>query len=162
MKLLSSSLALLCLVMLAPGWALAESIIDYGMVSPTAGTISYAGGSAPLVGSGIQVDNVVGLATPANNFVTRNCLNCFLSFTTGNLLQADATGWKFGGGGSITISGTVDLNNNNVADAGDAFGPLLTDIVAATPEPITIVLLGTVLLGWGILGRRRLAKGMNP
>jgi hypothetical protein len=154
-----------------------------------------------------------------------------LSFTTGNLLQADATGWKFGGGGSITISGTVDLNNNNVADAGDAFGPLLTgyfgsadvsvqgtlfrvaaasftslvnttltnffgtapqpaayngglnlsfistsvppgafsslmlasgDIVAATPEPITIVLLGTVLLGWGILGRRRLAKGMNP
>ncbi|HEU0049207.1 MAG TPA: hypothetical protein VFQ43_16575, partial [Nitrososphaera sp.] len=45
----------------------ADPIIDFGLVAPTGGTISYAGGAAPLLGTNIQVDNVVGLDTPDHN-----------------------------------------------------------------------------------------------
>jgi hypothetical protein len=228
MKLLTSSFTLLCLALVAPGWARAESILDFNMSAPTTGVISYAGGSASMIGTGIQVDNVVGLGTPVNNFVLRNCIACALNFTTGSLNQAGPTGWLFNGGGSLTVSGTVDLNNNGSVDGSDATGTLLTgyfgsaqvlmqgtllkiaassftsllsttltnfygtapqpltygggfnlsfislnvppgaftslalasgDIVAATPEPMPIALLGTVLLAWGIIGRRKLRKG---
>ena len=109
-------------VSLSPVPALAVPVLDFGIVAPTLGSISYAGGAAPLVGSGISVDNVVGSDTPSNDGVLRDCIDCTLAFTTG----ASTGIWTWDGTGEITITGAVDLNDNGVVDAGDATGTLLT------------------------------------
>ena len=81
--------------------AVHAAILDFGIVAPTPGSIDYAGGSAPLTGAGIGVDNLVGLDTPANNNVTLSCIRCTLDFTT----SANTGIWTWGGGGSISITG---------------------------------------------------------
>ncbi|NWF71606.1 MAG: hypothetical protein HXY51_00980 [Nitrospirae bacterium] len=91
--------------------------LDFNIGAPTAGTVSYAGGSTALIGTGIEVDNVVGLGTPANSNVTSVCLSCVLNFNTGTLISAGgppSSGsnngwWSFGSSGSVTITGGVDL-----------------------------------------------------
>ncbi len=83
--------------------------IDFNVAVPTAGTISYGGGPSPLVGSGISVDTVVGLDTPLNDGTVRTCASCTLDFTTGGSTGSDATHWFFSPGGSITITGGLDL-----------------------------------------------------
>ena len=191
------------------GVALADYTLDFNIITPTAGSISYAGTGGPLVGSGISVDSVV---TDTGSTVT--CTNCFLNFSTGNLSSYTAGDWDFAEGGTLTLTGTVDVNGNTVsgtlfsgyfADAGvfgfgnnsfkvaiadfliqngpvaSAFGVLLNDgdfnisfsattngqsfassqmgsgdIFAGAPEPATIVLLGTVLLGCVAILRRRI------
>ncbi len=92
-------------LLLAPPVVLADSFIDFGILAGAPGTISYAGGSAPLVGSGIAVSNVVGVGTPANPGVTLTLSNAVLSWTTGS-----STGsWTWAGGGTITIMGGVPV-----------------------------------------------------
>jgi|CXWL01.1.fsa_nt_gi hypothetical protein len=100
-------------LLVAPA-AMAVSL-DFNIGAPTVGTVSYAGGSAALIGTGIEVDNVVGLSTPANSNVLGVCLSCALNFNTGALISAGGPGgsnngwWSFGSGGSVTITGGVDL-----------------------------------------------------
>jgi hypothetical protein len=93
----------------------ALAMLDFGVIAPTSGSISFAGGVAPLVGAGIDVDNVVGL--PGGPVLT--CLGCILNFTTGALTGTTGTSWDFGGGAtsSISISGTV-LNGMSVVASG--------------------------------------------
>jgi hypothetical protein len=96
-------------VLLVVGFAVSSwaDAIDFGVNSPTPGTIFYAGGAAPLVGTNIQVDDAVGInGTPANNNVQTNITGGLLNFTSGNLTGFNANNWFFGGGGSITIAGT--------------------------------------------------------
>ena len=89
--------------------------LDFNISAPTSGTITYGGSGGALVGSNIEVDNVVGLSTPANANVTALCLSCALNFTTGGLTNAGGPGgsnngwWSFGSGGTITITGGVQL-----------------------------------------------------
>ncbi len=94
---------------LSPLLAQAAPILDFGIIAPTSGTISYAGGTSPLVGSGISVDNVVGLGTPLNAGITQAqaCVDCFLNFTTGNFISSDPTTLTFGAGGSISLTGAI-------------------------------------------------------
>jgi len=109
--------------------AMAVPILDFGLIAPTNGSISYGGGSAALVGSGITVDNVLGLDTLLNNNVGFNLLNGTLNFTTGNALSGStATTVNFGGGAntSIILNGTVDVNSNGIVDTTDITGILLT------------------------------------
>ena len=87
--------------------AQAGPILDFGVTAKAKGTISYTGGSAPLVGAGISVANIVGLDTPAHDFKTLALKGGTLDFTTGNLVSSDATHWDFGPGGSITIEAKV-------------------------------------------------------
>lgn len=93
--------------------------LNFEIISPTIGTISYAGGSTPLVGAGIDVDTIVGLSTPLNPGVTRTCVSCTLSFTTGALSSTTATDWIFGTGGTMTVVGGVDLDNDGMSSPGD-------------------------------------------
>ncbi len=86
------------------GTAQAASL-DFGVIAPTTGSLSYAGGASPLIGSGIDVDEVVGLGTPSNINVVSTCALCQLDFTTGN----STGGWTFGAGGTITITGGIDF-----------------------------------------------------
>src|SRR5689334_2118012 len=98
------SLAMLT-VPIAGGLTAAHAVptIDYGLVAPTTGSLSYTGGSAALVGTNIGVDNVTGLQTPANDGVTRSCFGCVLNFTTGAL----SSSWTWGGPGSISLDGSI-------------------------------------------------------
>lgn len=83
--------------------------LNFDMFAPTPGLISSAGGGAPLVGANIQVDAVVGDSTPANTGVQGICLSCTLNFTTGGLTSSGSGSWNFGPGGTVTITGGVDL-----------------------------------------------------
>jgi hypothetical protein len=86
--------------------------LDFNLSAPTSGTISYGGGGGALIGSNIEVDNVVGLSTPANSNVTSVCFSCLLNFNSGNLTGAGPQNggwWSFGSGGSISITGGVQL-----------------------------------------------------
>ena len=89
--------------------------LDFNLSAPTSGTISYAGGSNALIGSNIEVDNVVGLLTPANANVTSLCVSCVLNFTSGSEMNSGGSNsnnngwWSFGSGGTITITGGVQL-----------------------------------------------------
>jgi hypothetical protein len=88
-------------------------VIDFGILGITdSGSISYAGGKAPLVGTDIAVDIVFGRNTPEHASppdLPLACVDCVLSFTTGAFLGLDAdTGkWRFDEGGSIKIIGSV-------------------------------------------------------
>lgn len=104
--------------------AQAIPILDFGVVAPNPPTasISYAGGASPLVGTGIVVDEVVGIDTPLNNGVVRALTSGLLTFTTGPLHTfIPGTGmplptpdlWEFKGGGPITISGDDGLGPGN-------------------------------------------------
>jgi hypothetical protein len=123
--------------------AYAAPQLDFGVVAPTGGTISYAGGATPLMGSGITVDNVVGLNTPANNNFLAGCVSCVLNFTTGNFTGASAIppAWNFGPGGTISVVGGVDFNNDNVFNGNDI--PAGTTLLSGTFNgPATVLSLG--------------------
>jgi hypothetical protein len=92
-------------VTLGPQAAQAVSILDFGINSPTAGSISYAGGTAPLVGSGISIDTLT--ADPAIGGDPLTCSACILAFSTGT--GSGLGGWTWGGtpGSSITITGGI-------------------------------------------------------
>ena len=92
---------------LSPLLAQAAPILDFGIIAPTSGTISYAGGTTPLVGSGISVDNVVGLGTPLIAGIAQACVDCFLNFTTGNFISSDPESLTFGTGGIISLTGAI-------------------------------------------------------
>jgi len=81
----------------------AASVLDFGIEAPTLGTISFAGGAAPLIGTGIDVDTIVGDPTPLNSGAPITCDACILSLATG----AHTGNWNFGAGGTISIIGGV-------------------------------------------------------
>lgn len=85
----------------------ADPILDFAVGFPTPGSISYAGGPTPLVGTNIQVDNVIGGDTPSNNGVLLVLSNATLKFTTGNFSGSTANTWDFSGGGAISLVGGV-------------------------------------------------------
>ncbi len=86
--------------------------LDFNIGAPASGSISYAGSGSALIGSNIEVDNVVGLATPANAGVTSLCISCVLNFNSGALTGSGPQNggwWSFGSGGTISITGGVQL-----------------------------------------------------
>jgi hypothetical protein len=102
-------LALSLSLSLAPAQA---ALIDFSILPPNGGSISYGGGASdPLVGSTISVTSLVGINTYANSGVTATCVSCTLNFTTGGLTGTTANSWTFGGGAgsSISIVGGVDF-----------------------------------------------------
>ncbi len=123
------ALALMLGLSLFPVPAKADAVLDFNIAPPTAGTISYAGGSNPLVGAGISVDTVVGLSTLLNSGVVLPVVGGVLNFTTGNLTGSTASTWTFGPGGTITLTGGVDLNGGGIGP-GDI--PLGTTLLTGT------------------------------
>ena len=96
--------------------ARADALIDFGTGSAgKGGTISFAGGVSPLVGTGIRIGVVTGVDTPVNensHLVTGDGVSYgTLDFTTGAFQGYSGGSYWFGSGGSFQIYG-------NVADAG--------------------------------------------
>jgi hypothetical protein len=99
-------------------WAL--PVIDFRIQEPTSGVLGYLGGGGPLTGLGIEVDFVVGINTPANSG-SFTCIDCTLSFQTGNLITAGSNGWLFASGfgtSLILVRGGVDIDGDSIADIG--------------------------------------------
>ncbi len=131
-----------------PASSLAVPHLDFGLVAPTPGTIGFAGGATPLVGQAIQVDNLVGLDTPANNFVGVLCISCQLNFVTGNFMGVGglppSQTWEFDGGGVISIVGGLDLTGDGDAlDANDI--PTGTTLLAGSFVHATVVKVGSII-----------------
>ena len=103
-------------LLLLPAGMLADSaptntgyILDFDMVVPTSGSISYNGGPNggapnPLVGSGIDVDYVVGEFTPNHSMIRLYLAGGILNFHTGGFTGSNSTTWFFGGGGYFTLT----------------------------------------------------------
>ena len=103
-----TTILLLGLVAVA-GAARAEIFINFNVPpSGAAGSISYAGGTSALVGSGITISDIIGVNTPSYAG-SLACVGCTLNFTTLGNISASATNWTFGGGSgtAFTIYGTA-------------------------------------------------------
>ncbi|MEE8428762.1 MAG: hypothetical protein V3S33_04600, partial [Gammaproteobacteria bacterium] len=123
--------------------------IDFGIAAPTAGSIYYLGGINPLNGENIEVDEITGLGTPANSGSTVTCVDCTLDFTSGNFDSKNGNIWDFFGGGSISITGGVDLTGdgdaNDVADI--AIG---TTLLSGTLTSALVIDVGGALFDFKI------------
>ena len=96
------------------GIVYADPYLDFNMdaTHPTGALISYAGGTGALTGFSLSVDTVTGFESPNNSGVTLTIVGGRLNFTTGSFAGNDPNNWYFGGGGSITITGGIDLDPN--------------------------------------------------
>jgi hypothetical protein len=123
------------LTALVVGSAFAETVV-YGLASnvasgPTSNLVSFGttGTNANLlVGSNIDIVSVTRTVPGPSLF--RQCIGCVLNFTSGALSSYTKGGtfpngypmnpvWEFSSGGSASITGGVDLNDNGILDAGD-------------------------------------------
>jgi hypothetical protein len=73
--------------------------LDFAIPTTATGVVSYAGGSAPLVGTNITVSSITD--EPSN--VTLTCVGCLLNFTTG----AANGSWSWSAGGALSVTGLV-------------------------------------------------------
>jgi hypothetical protein len=73
------------------------------------GTISYAGGTAPLVGTNIGINLLYALNTPLNDGVRLTVRNTRLNFTTGTASNVGGYSWDAGpsNGNYFTIMGDI-------------------------------------------------------
>lgn len=127
---------------LAPLSVLADTLdftINVTNSNALGGTISYAGGASPLVGTNIVVDTVTDKTTGITYDLGDGPLTQpgVLSFTTG----ASTGGWNFGPGGSITITaGCIDSDK----DDADFCAPFPDDTLASGALGANVFLKGTI------------------
>lgn len=117
MRKITVLLMTMAFLMLGLGQAYAMAVIvpqddplDFGVESPTSGTIDYGFTSATqLVGTDIQVDKIVGVNTPHNSGVTLVITGGLLNFTSagGAGFSFNANTWNWAGAGPITITGGI-------------------------------------------------------
>jgi hypothetical protein len=95
------------------------NFLDFFIGPPHSGaSISYAGGTNPLIGSNITVKSVIGVDTAANSEVELVILDGLLNFTTGAFTGSSSNAWDFGPGGTFTITGaipTLGINDTTTA-----------------------------------------------
>jgi PEP-CTERM motif len=98
---------------LAPS-ANAVPTLNFDDLSQSGGTIAYSGSGGPLIGNQIiGLSSVTGSDTPLNNNVSLSCVNCVLSFSTGNYISGPSgipPTWTFAGGGFFTLNGELETS----------------------------------------------------
>jgi hypothetical protein len=132
-KTILSCLAMLVLLALASG-AQAAGVLDFDIMTTglQGSSISYAGGANPLVGSDLTVLGVTGgNGAPSNDGAMLSITNGLLSFTTGNLVSFNGTTWDFGGGGTVTITGTIP-SQTPTGGSYSSFGGVTGTLLSAT------------------------------
>jgi hypothetical protein len=98
-----------------------DTLISF--IGVSGGTISYAGGTAPLVGTGIPVSSVFSTNTPSNDGSLLPVVNGFLSFTTGAASNTGGHNWSGTTGNFFVITGDMpDLGLTNATLLSGTFG----------------------------------------
>ena len=116
--------------------------LDFTLGLLPGGTVSFAGGLAPLIGAGIDVSFVVDKDT-AN--VPIPVTNGVLSFTTGPLTGFSPTEWDFGGGASSSIQITGAVPAAGITDAN-------TVLLSGTFDLAKVIYLANPLFLFNIAG----------
>jgi len=111
-KMILGLVAALGGMLVGTGTARAAAVLDFQLGGTGGGTISYAGGAAPLVGANIPVGIVSATGTPLNDGVSLNITGlcggrACLNFTTGNLVSTAGSQLTFGSGTAFTITGAI-------------------------------------------------------
>jgi len=111
------------------------------------GTIDWAGGLAPLTGSGIDFYTIDGTNTPLNDGSANalTCTGCELNFITGAYSGADGI---FGDGGSFTVTGSA-YDGANLIASGTLLDGIFEDLIAA-PTFAGIGDTSGIFLGFGL------------
>jgi len=112
--------------------------------SASPGSIVYGGAGGPLVATNVQIQDVTGVGTPANNGYTALLSNAVLNFTTGNFSGNNSTSWFFGPGGSISLVGGMPdagIPDGTTLFSG-SFSAAATVTVVGTEVNIVIALFG--------------------
>jgi hypothetical protein len=145
--------------------AQAAATISFQM-GPNGGTISWAGGSSPLIGIDIPIGIAIGQGTPLNNGSSLT-VNGLLNFMTGNYQFTDVNGLlNFGGGGSMSITGDIaTLGITNASLLSGSFQGVNVNTIAGilglatafgsdtkNPALISYFFGGNPLLGWSFNG----------
>jgi hypothetical protein len=141
--------------------------IDFNVFAPSSGTISYAGGTNPLIGTDIQV---FAVKTDSGNPILFTD-NVVLNFTTGNFITSAAGDWSFGSGGSISIVDTTKsetfLTGSFTSVEVEAIGSSFKVALAGFTDTKTAALLqllglsGLNTTGWdGNMNLSFIANGM--
>jgi hypothetical protein len=131
-KTIVACIAVLALLAMAPG-AYASGVLDFEILASgvSGSSIDYAGGSNPLTGANLNVVAVIGgNGTPSNDGATLALtpLSGTLNFTTGNFTSFSGNTWDFGGGGTLTINGSIPAQTptGGYSSFGGTSGRLLT------------------------------------
>src|SRR3954452_9823854 len=108
------------LALLASASAEAAPVITFqNLVGAIGGHVAYMGNGGPALGNDIVIKTIVGSGTAANAGVALKCVNCKITFTTGNNLpEGPATG-VFGDGGTFTIAGTAATTTGKIIAQGN-------------------------------------------
>jgi hypothetical protein len=96
-----------------PRLAAADVTIHFDDAGDASGTVSYGGAGGPMTATITGIDIVTFEDdSDANPPVDLTCVDCVLTFTTGNntleaLIPGGPNNWLFSGGGSFVITGTI-------------------------------------------------------
>ena len=98
-------------VIMLPGAATALSLLNFN-VAVSSGSLSHLVAAGPLDGSGLEIGSIHSLFSPLNSGATLACVDCELTFVTGNRLSFASAGgidtWVFDhAGSSLTIEGKI-------------------------------------------------------
>jgi hypothetical protein len=134
---------------LAPLSVLADTLdftISITNANAASGTISYAGGATPLVGTNIVVDTVTDTTTHVTYDLGETGTGPgILAFTTGNFAGVVGGNWTFGAGGSITITAPcIDSDGDNGDACLPAGGLEAGDTFASGSLGTNVFLSGTI------------------
>jgi len=102
----------------------AQPSLDFGVVAPATGSISYAGGTNPLVGTAIKVAQVGGINGTSNTNVLP-ITGGLLNFNTGTSSGTGVWQWTGTSGNSFTITGSVAAQPADVPPFPGTAGPAL-------------------------------------
>ena len=138
---------ILGLMLTFAGIASADITIDFATGNATfqGGTVSYAGGVAPLIGTDIVIGSVRGIDTPLNAGPTHDVTGLLggfgdLDFQTGAFSSFSGNTYTFGSGGFLTITGEV-------ADAGTGQTTLVNAPLISASVSITGTRALTIVIG---------------
>ncbi|MGH9356640.1 MAG: hypothetical protein ACRD10_10970 [Terriglobia bacterium] len=96
-------LTALLAVFLAPMSTFANGTIDFVVPWANGGTLSYSGGTSPLMGQNIQVADIFGYGGTQNNFDAVRITDGLLDFSSGS----SSGRWSWGSGGSLDVTGSI-------------------------------------------------------
>ena len=84
---------------------------------------------------------------PLNNATVLTCCSCSLNFMTGNLISSNSQMWLFNSGGTVTLTGGIDMNGGTDCTDAETDVPIgttvftgsFTDSVVVTKQGTTTV-----------------------